>query len=155
MRQKINHIKSTLLLALLCGVASCSSDDIIVACPQISAPEQGARAYVKTDNAKSIVDVRFNGVNARCTQQDNDITRVEMSVGLKLVRDTSIAADDDVVSVGMMTAIVDANDKVISNDQPIYKAGFRANEIYKYPVADLEYDIVDGQRIVISLAPAL
>ena len=51
--------------------------------PTISAPEEGAHAFVRSDNAKQLFDVRLNGVKAICTRHGRAARMVALSVGLK------------------------------------------------------------------------
>ena len=64
--------------------AGCASQDEVVSCPAISAPEEGAHAFVRSDNAKQVFDVRLNGVKAICTRHNSGGTMVALSVGLKI-----------------------------------------------------------------------
>lgn len=153
MKQISKPLYAASLLSLGLILSACSSDDVIVACPTVTAPEEGATAYVMTDNIGDVVDVRFNGVSARCTLLDNGNTNVALSVGLKLKREA--ASGPDVVSVGVMSAIVAADDVVTQNKQTTYKAGFQDADILKYPVANIEYEVPAGSRLVISLTPTL
>ena len=77
----------------------------MVACPTISAPEEGARAFVRSDNAKQKFDVRLNGVTAICTRHKSGGTAVALTVGLKIERSLAEGMENDVVAVPMMTAI--------------------------------------------------
>ena len=153
MKQISKPLYAASLLSLGLILSACSSDDVIVACPTVTAPEEGATAYVMMDNIGDVVDVRFNGVSARCTLLDNGNTNVALSVGLKLKREA--ASGPDVVSVGVMSAIVAADDVVTQNEQTTYKAGFQDADVLKYPVANIEYEVPAGSRLVISLTPTL
>ena len=82
----VGPMKKMLLMALIgCSVllAGCASQDEGVFCPTISAPEEGARAFVRSDDAKQIFDVRLNGVNAICTRHNSGGTMVALNVGLE------------------------------------------------------------------------
>ena len=61
----VGAMKQMSFMALIgCSVllAGCASQDEVVFCPTISAPEEGAHAFVRSDNAKQVFDVRLNGV---------------------------------------------------------------------------------------------
>ena len=90
---------------------------------RLLARRQRARAFVVTDNFRQIVDVRLNGVNAQCTAEANG----DVLVAVKLVKtdsDLSENAEPDIAVVPMLTAILDADDQVLSNDSFGYKNGF-------------------------------
>ena len=85
----VGPMKQMSFMALIgCSVllAGCASQDEVVFCPTISAPEEGARAFVRSDNVKQVFDVRLNGVNAICTRHNSGGTMVALSVGLKIKR---------------------------------------------------------------------
>ena len=80
----VGPMKQMSFMALIgCSVllAGCASQDEVVFCPTISAPEEGARAFVRSDNVKQVFDVRLNGVNAICTRHNSGGTMVALSVG--------------------------------------------------------------------------
>ena len=136
-------------------LAGCSSDDDLVLCPPLSAPVEGARAYVVTDEFQQTVDVRLNGVRARCTAEANGDVLMEVKAGLKLDRNLAENAEADIAVVPMITAVLDADENVISNDYFGYKNGFANNLDRLLPVVEFELIVpVDG-RAVISLTPTL
>ena len=135
-------------------LAGCVSRDEVVLCPTISAPEEGAHAFVRSDNAKQVFDVRLNGVNAICTRHNSGGTMVALSVGLKIKRSLAEGAENDVVAVPMMSAIVDANQTVMSNQEFGYLVGFDKGSDSKFPVAEVEQLVPTEARLVISLRPA-
>jgi hypothetical protein len=150
-------MKQMLVMALIgysVLLAGCASQNEVVFCPTISAPEEGARAYVRSDDAKQVFDVRLNGVNAICTRDNTGGTMVALSVGLKVKRSLAEGAENDVVAVPMMLAIVDANQTVIANQEFGYRVGFDKGNDNKFPVADIEQLIPADARLVISLRPA-
>ena len=55
----------------------------------------------------------------------------------------------------MIGFIVDADDKVVSSDTIRYKTGFAKDVRTNYPLAEYSVVLVDGQRLVLSLVPAL
>ena len=150
-------MKQMLFMALIgCSVllAGCVSRDEVVLCPTISAPEEGAHAFVRSDNAKQVFDVRLNGVNATCTRHNSGGTMVVLSVGLKIKRSLVDGAENDFVAVPMMSAIVDANQTVMSNQEFGYLVGFDKGSDSKFPVAEIEQLVPADARLVISLRPA-
>ena len=96
-------------------------------------PKKGARALVRSDDAKQVFDVRLNGVRAICTRHKSGGTMVALSVGLKIKRSLAEGAENDVVAVPMMSAIVDDQQAVISNDEFGYIVGFDKGVNSKYP----------------------
>jgi len=149
-------MKQIYLPALLGSVllfASCSSDDDIVYCPSLTAPPEGARAFILTDNNQQTVDVRLNGVRADCTAEANGDVLMEVKAGLKMTRNLAESAEADIAVVPMMTAILDANNTVISNDAFGYKTGFNTDLDRLLPVVEFELVVPAGGRAVISLTP--
>jgi hypothetical protein len=149
-------MKKVLLMAVIgCSVllAGCASQDKGVFCPTISAPEEGARAFVRSDDAKQVFDVRLNGVSAICTPHNSGGTMVALSVGLKIKRSLAEGAENDVVAVPMMSAIIDTNQTVMSNQEFGYVVGFDKGSDSKFPVAEVEQLVPAGARLVISLRP--
>ena len=149
-------MKKVLLMAVIgCSVllAGCASQDKGAFCPTISAPEEGARAFVRSDDAKQVFDVRLNGVSAICTPHNSGGTMVALSVGLKIKRSLAEGAENDVVAVPMMSAIIDTNQTVMSNQEFGYVVGFDKGSDSKFPLAEVEQLVPAGARLVISLRP--
>jgi len=147
----LNNFHLVILFVICVG---CARDDHFSTCPPISAPEEGARAFVRTDESKQIVDVRLNGVDATCSLKDSGDTEMHIKVGLKLKRTLDEGSGADVIAVPMMTATVDNSGNVIGNDQFGYKVGIETEEKLIYPVAEFEAIIPAGARIVLSLVPS-
>ena len=141
------------LLGCLLFLGSCSSNDDVVFCPPLSAPREGARAFVMTDEHRQIVDVRLNGVRALCTVEANGDVLMEVKAGLKLTRNLAENAEPDIAVVPMMTAILNDNDQVVSNDSFGYKNGFDTDLERLLPIVEFELVIPSGGRAVISLRP--
>ena len=149
-------MKHSLLPAwLVCFVllSSCSSNDDVVFCPPLSAPLEGARSFVVTDEHRQIVDVRLNGVRAQCTAEANGDVLMEVKAGLKLTRNLAENAESDIVVVQMMTAILDVDDQVVFNDRFGYKNGFDTDLERLLPVVEFDLVVPSGGRVVISLTP--
>jgi hypothetical protein len=141
------------MLGSLVFLASCSSKDELVFCPSLSAPVEGARAFVVTDEQEQTVDVRLNGVRAQCTAEADGSILMEVKVGLKMTRNLAQNASADIAIVPMMTAILDANDEVLSNEAFGYKTGFNTDLARLLPVVELELVVPADGRAVISLTP--
>ena len=150
----MKHMSFMALIGCSVLFAGCASRDEVVFCPTISAPEEGAHAFVRSDNAKQVFDVRLNGVNATCTRHNSGGTMVVLSVGLKIKRSLVDGAENDFVAVPMMSAIVDTNQTVMSAQEFGYLVGFDKGSDSKFPVAEVEQLVPAEARLVISLRPA-
>ena len=80
-------------------------------------------------------------------------TRMDVAIGMKLKRVDGEAVDD-VVSITVGTAVVDADNAVVANDRIVYRAGIAKEDGLKYPVIDYRVTINSDHRLVISLLPA-
>ena len=149
----MKHRSLTALLGCLVFLSSCASDDDLVLCPSLSAPPEGARAFVLTEEYQQTVDVRLNGVRAECTAEANGNILMAVKAGLKLTRNLAENAEADIAMVPMMTAILDADDQVVANDSFGYKNGFDKDLARLLPVAEFELVVPSGGRAVISLTP--
>ena len=150
-------MKQLYFLALIgCSTffTGCASNDEMVACPAISAPEEGARSFVRSETAGQLVDVRLNGVTAECMRHKSGGTAVALTVGLKLDRNLGQGMDADIISVPMMTAMVDDQQSVISNSEFGYIVGFAKGTKQQYPTVELEKVVPANARLVISLKPS-
>ena len=149
----MKHRSLPALLGCLVFLSSCASDDAVVLCPSLSAPPEGARAFVVTDEHQQMVDVRLNGVRAECTAEANGNILMAVKAGLKLTRNLAENAQADIAVVPMMTAILDADDQVVSNDSFGYRNGFNTDLARLLPVVEFELVVPAGGRAVISLTP--
>ena len=149
----MKHRSLPALLGCLVFLGSCASDDDLVLCPSLSAPSEGARAFIVTDEHQQTVDVRLNGVRAECTAEANGNILMAVKAGLKLTRNLAENAEADIAVVPMMTAILDADDQVVSNDSFGYKNGFDTDLARLLPVVEFELVVPAGGRAVISLTP--
>jgi len=149
----MKHRSLPALLGCLVFLSSCASDGDLVLCPSLSAPPEGARAFVVTDEYQQTVDVRLNGVRAECTAEANGNILMAVKAGLKLTRNLAENAEADIAVVPMMTAILDADDQVVSNDSFGYKNGFDTDLARLLPVVEFELVVPAGGRAVISLTP--
>ena len=153
----VEEMKYIFLMTLTgCSVlfSGCTGKDEIVMCPTISASEEGARSFVRSDKGEQLFDVRLNGVAADCLQHRSGGTAVTLTVGLKLDRNLGDGSDADVLAVPMMTAIVDEQQTVISNSEFGYTVGFGKGIKQQYPTVKIEKVVPANARLVISLKPA-
>ena len=79
--------------------------------------------------------------------------RMDVAIGMKLKRVDGEAVDD-VVSITVGTAVVDADNAVVANDRIVYRAGIAKEDGLKYPVIDYRVTVNSDHRLVISLLPA-
>jgi len=149
----MKHRSLTALLGCLVFLSSCALDDDLVLCPSLSAPPEGARAFVLTGEYQQTVDVRLNGVRAECKAEANGNILMAVKAGLKLTRNLAENAEADIAVVPMMTAILDADDQVVSNDSFGYKNGFDTDLARLLPVVEFELVVPAGGRAAISLRP--
>ncbi len=150
-------MKKLSFLALIgCSVlfVGCAGNDQMVACPVISAPEEGTRSFVRSDRAGQLFDVRLNGVTAECVRHKSGGTAVALTVGLKLDRNLGEGTDADVLAVPMMTAIVDNQQTVTSNSVFGYTVGFGKGAKQQYPTVEFEEIVPEDARLVLSLKPS-
>jgi hypothetical protein len=135
-------------------LASCSSGDDLLNCPPLSAPVEGAQAFVLTDEHKQIVGVRMNGVRAQCTAEADGSVLMEIKAGMKMTRNLTQNAEADSAVVPMITAVLDVDDNVVSNKLFSYKTGFDTDLDRLLPVFEFELVVPTDGRVVISLAPS-
>ena len=151
----MKHLFLPALLGCVVIFSSCSLNNDVVFCPPLSAPPDGARVFVVTDEYRQIVDVRLNGVRAQCTAGDGGDVLMEVKAGLKLTRNLAENAEPDIAVVPMMTAILNADDQVVSNESFGYTNGFDNGLDRLLPVVEFELVVPPGGRAVISLRPTL
>ena len=108
----------------------------------LSAPPEGARAFVLTENNRQVIDVRLNGVRAECTDEKNGNVLMSVKTGLKMTRRLIENAEPDIAIVPMMTAILNSEDIVLFNDEFGYKTGFNKDLEELYPVVEFELIII-------------
>ena len=144
----------TALIGYAVLFAGCVSKGDIVTCPKLSAPEEGAQAFVRADETMQPVDVRLNGVKIECRSHKSGGTEVALTVGLKLSRNLVDRKKQVFLSVPMMTATVDELGTVIANDEFGYRVVFDKGDLQKYPTVEIEKLIPENARLVISLKPS-
>ena len=149
----MQHLSVPVLLGCFVSLSSCALLSDVVSCPSLSAPPEGTRAFVMTDEHRQIVDVRLNGVRAQCTAEANGDVLMEVKAGLKMTRNLAENAESDIVVVPMMTAILDVDDQVVFNNRFGYKNGFDTDLERLLPVVEFDLVVPSGGRVVISLTP--
>jgi hypothetical protein len=143
------------LLVTAALLAGCSTGSEFVKCPELTAPEEGAEAFMRIDETGEIINARMNGVRASCEQVGDDGISMKLSVGLKIRRFGVDAYPAGVAQVNVV-GVVAEGDKIVSSQAPVrYKAGFKKGEMTMYPVFDYKITVKQGQRLILSLVPGL
>mgnify|MGYP001261417141 CR=1 FL=1 len=154
-RNKSLSILTGLALAAI-SFSGCSAlQKEVVACPQITALPEAARAFVKTDALAHLVDVRFNGVSASCTKKSNGKIKVDVAAGLKAVRLFTDEGEADVAIISMAMAVLGPDDEAISTEAFGYRIGFGKGAKANYPIAEFDFVVEADQRVVLMLTPTL
>ena len=155
---KSSHLHRFSLLSASLGVATllaaCASDPVYVACPDITAPEEGVEAFMLMDATNEVVNVRLNGVTARCEAVEDGID-MAVSSGLKLKRVSAEKLPAGVAQVNIAGVVVEEDGSVGASETLRYKAGFTDNRQILYPVVDYQVTVKTGQRLVVSLLPRM
>ena len=136
-------------------LASCTSTPDYIACPEVSAPREGTQAFMRMDDKREVIDVRMNGVRGLCEAADGGGTAMRVSVGLKLKRAGGENLAAGVAQVDLIGIVVDPDNNVVETKAIKYKTGFAKDQRLNYPVAEYEVTVADGNRLVLSLLPAL
>jgi len=143
------------LLVTAALLAACAGDPEYVKCPELTAPEAGAEAFMRIDDTGEIVNARLNGVRARCEQVGENGVSMDLSIGLKIKRLGAEKYPAGVAQINVVSLVAEG-EKIVSSPPPIrYKAGFRKGQQTMYPVVEHEVTVTDGQRLIISLVPGL
>jgi len=143
------------LLVAASLLAGCAGDPDYVKCPELTAPEEGAEAFMRIDDTGEIVNARLNGVKAVCERVGDDGISMELAVGLKIKR---LRAEDYPAGVAQINIVglVAEGEELVSSPPPVrYKAGFRKGQRMMYPVVNYDITVKDGQRLIVSLFPGL
>ena len=136
-------------------LAGCAGDPEYVTCPDMTAPEAGAEAFMRMDETDEIVNARFNGVRAVCERVGDDGVSMEVSVGLKIKRLSKGDLLDGVAQINIVGLIAEG-DRIVSSPPPVrYKAGFRREQQILYPAVSYDVTLKEGQRLILSLVPGL
>ena len=137
------------------ALASCTSTPDYIACPEVSAPREGTQAYMRMDDTREVIDVRMNGVSGLCEAADGGGTEMTVSIGLKLKRAAGEDLAPGVAQIDLIGIIVGPDNDVIETKAIKYKTGFAKGQRLNYPVAEYKVTVADGNRLVLSLLPAL
>lgn len=135
-------------------LAACASDPVYVACPDITAPEEGVEAFMQMDDTNEVVNARLNGVTARCEAVEGGI-EMAVSIGLKIKRLPAETLPAGVAQINIAGMTVEEDGAVGASETLRYKAGFTDNTQILYPVVDYKVTVKTGQRLVVSLIPGI
>ena len=135
-------------------LAACASDPVYIACPDITAPEEGVEAFMLMDGSNEVVNARLNGVTARCEAAEDGI-EMAVSIGLKIKRLPAEKLPAGVAQINIAGVIVEEDGVIGASETLRYKAGFTDNRQILYPVVDYQITVKAGQRLVVSLLPGL
>lgn len=150
---RIFAVSPVLVTAAL--LAGCSIGSEYVKCPELTAPEEGAEAFMRIDETGEIINARMNGVRAICEKVGDDGISMKLTVGLKIRRLGAEGYPAGVAQVNVV-GVVAEGDKIVSSEAPVrYKAGFKKGEMMMYPVVDYNVTVKQGQRLIVSLVPGL
>ena len=135
-------------------LAACASDPVYIACPDITAPEEGVEAFMLMDGSNEVVNARLNGVTALCEAAEDGI-EMAVSIGLKIKRLPAEKLPAGVAQINIAGVIVEEDGAIGASETLQYKAGFTDNRQILYPVVDYQITVKAGQRLVVSLLPGL
>ena len=143
-------------LAVLASLAGCAAfePDYYNCQSQVTSYAQGARASLIAEESLQNVEVRFNGVSARCYDEGTQIV-AEVGIGLKVSRELLEGRDVAPISVPMLAAIIDADEAVIDTQSFAYTMQFTYNLDVIYPLVRREFNVPQGGRLILSLTPSL
>lgn len=143
-------------LALLASLAGCAAfePDYYNCQSLVTSYAQGARASLTSEVTLQNVEVRFNGVSARCYDEGADVI-TDVGIGLKVSRELADGRDVAPISVPMVAAIIDEDEAVLSTQSFVYTMQFTNNLDVIYPLVRREFAIPQGGRLILSLTPSL
>ena len=110
---------------------------------------------MRMDDTREVIDVRMNGVSGLCEAADGGGTEMTVSIGLKLKRAAGEDLAPGVAQIDLIGIIVGPDNDVIETKAIKYKTGFAKGQRLNYPVAEYKVTVADGNRLVLSLLPAL
>ena len=153
---RFQSILSPLILATAVagtlGACSTFEPDYYNCDSRITSYAEGVRASLISEQAGKDVEVRLNGVSARCYDEGQSYI-AELAIGLKVSRDVSEGREVDPVIVPMVAATIDADDMVQSTTSFIYTMQFTRGTKDIYPLVRREFEVPQGGRLILSLTP--
>ena len=141
-------------LALMAGLSACSAfePDYYNCDDRISSYAEGARSSLTSDITAQNVEVRFNGVSARCYDNDG-VTIMEVGIGLKVLRDLAENVEVAPVNVPIATALLNGEDEVLSYETFSYDMQFPDGVRVLYPLVRREFTLTLDGRVIMALTP--
>ena len=141
-------------IAIMAGLSACSvfEPDYYNCENRLSSYAEGARSSLITSITNQNVEVRFNGVSARCYDNE-DVTIMEVGIGLKVLRDLEENVEVAPVNVPIASAILDGQDEVQTYETFSYDMQFPDGVRVLYPLVRREFTLAKDGRLIIALTP--
>ena len=138
----------------MAGLSACSvfEPDYYNCKDRLTSYAEGVRSSLTTSIVGQNVEVRFNGVSARCYDKD-DVTIMEVGIGLKVLRDLNDNVEVAPVNVPIASAILDGQDEVLGYETFSYDMQFPDGVRVLYPLVRREFTLKRDGRLVIALTP--
>ena len=141
-------------LAVMAGLSACSAfePDNYNCDDRISSYAEGSRSSLEAAISGQNVEARFNGVSARCYDNDG-VTIMEVGIGLKVLRDLKDNVEVEPVNVPIATALLDGEDEVLSYETFSYDMQFPDGVRVLYPLVRREFTLTLDGRVIMALTP--
>ena len=149
---RFKTVLPTMLLGTILAGCSTFQPDYYDCKSSVTSYAEGARSSLLSEVTNQNVEVRFNGVSARC-YDSGDKVNVELGIGLKVLRDIAAGGDVAPVTVPLVAAIVDNTDNVTDTQGFVYNMQFIQNVDVIYPLVRRDMTMPIGGRIILSLTP--
>jgi len=146
--------KVILPLAVMASLSACSAfePDYYNCDDRISSYAEGSRSSLEASITGQNVEARFNGVSARCYDNDG-VTIMEVGIGLKILRDLNDNVEVAPVNVPIATALLDGQDEVLSYETFSYDMQFPDGVRVLYPLVRREFTLNLDGRVIMALTP--
>ena len=146
--------KVILPLAVMASLSACSAfePDYYNCDDRISSYAEGSRSSLEASITGQNVEARFNGVSARCYDNDG-VTIMEVGIGLKILRDLKDNVEVAPVNVPIATALLDGQDEVLSYETFSYDMQFPDGVRVLYPLVRREFTLTLDGRVIMALTP--
>ena len=146
--------KVILPLAVMASLSACSAfePDYYNCDDRISSYAEGSRSSLEASITGQNVEARFNGVSARCYDNDG-VTIMEVGIGLKILRDLKDNVEVAPVNVPIATALLDGQDEVLSYETFSYDMQFPDGVRVLYPLVRREFTLNLDGRVIMALTP--
>lgn len=141
-------------LAVMAGLSACSvfEPDYYNCDNRLSSYAEGVRSSLTSSITNQNVEVRFNGVSARCYDEQG-VTIMEVGIGLKVLRDLADSVEVAPVNVPIASAMLDGEDDVLRYETFSYDMQFPDGVRVLYPLVRREFTLTQDGRLIIALTP--